>query len=72
MNFLFYIGLTYQDIFTKKHYPNELWLIYKKGEAKLKDMDIKDYRKMKKAMEKIPFYQAHKKSYKIIRRKEAI
>jgi len=46
--FLFYIELTYQDIFTKKDYRNELWFIHKKGEHELKDMDIKDYRNMEK------------------------
>lgn len=70
LDFLFYIGLTYQDIFTNKDYLNEIWLIHKTGELKLKDMDIRDYRKMKKAMEKIIFYQdLHKKFYEIIRRK---
>jgi len=70
LDFLFYIGLTYQDIFTNKDYFNEIWLIHKIGELNLKDMDIRDYRKMKKAMEKIIFYQdLHKKVYEIIRRK---
>ncbi len=63
-NFLFYIGLTYQDIFTNKYYPNELWFIYKAGKFELKDMDIKDCRKMKEEMEKITFYQdLHKNFY---------
>lgn len=62
LSFAFYINVTYQDVFTSKHYRNELWLIYRIGESDLKDMDVKGYREMKKAMGKITFY-------KIIRRK---
>lgn len=62
VNFLFYISLIYQDIFTKKHYSNELWLIHKKGEPKLKDMDIRDCRKMRKEMKNILFYRVKHKN----------
>ena len=39
-DFLFYIEITYQDMLTSKPYRNKFWLIYRKGESDLKDMDI--------------------------------
>ncbi len=47
VDILFYIRLTYQDMFTKKDYRNEIWMIYKKGQSELNDMDVKDYDDMK-------------------------
>lgn len=69
VNFAFYINVTYQDVFTTKHYRNELWLMHRIGESDLEDMDVKAYRKMKKEMEKNTFYQASKKFYEIIKKK---
>jgi hypothetical protein len=69
-NFIFYIEVAYQDIFTTKHYRSELWLMYRTGESELKDMDVTEYRKMKNVIEKKGDYRARKKFYEIIKRKE--
>ncbi len=69
-NFVFYIEVTYQDIFTTRHYPSKLWLMYRTGESELKDMDIKEYRKMKQAIEKNGDYRARGKFYEILKRKK--
>lgn len=51
-NFLFYIEMIYGDIFTGKLYYNKLWLMHRKGESDLKDMDIEDISKIYFLIEK--------------------
>lgn len=48
---LFYVHITYQDVYTTKDYCDNFKLICKKGKSTLQDMDIADWNKMRK---KIP------------------